>query len=504
MTTPRISVVMNTWNEHPRWLKSAVRSYEAQVGVDVELIISTVRGDKNLDWINATNHTVVMSETPSIYGQINAALEAVTGDWVCYASSNDISEPFKLRMEYEACINNNKQVCYSSFHKCDSNLALLIEKRAVPYDYAAHLKGNFVNDCALVRSDVLKKYAPFRWEQWNNHSFHDLWLRIYEGEGNVFINNPTPTWFYRGHDGQKLQRQRSVALIRANRESRKRMLAWHKNINTNLGTNIDTNLDTTSMSDAVNDTETHFVYVYVSSPSKWVELQTSIQSIKKHFQGKAKFFCVGDPPGLKDVIHIPSPQIKGRGSKPKDAVAKLKVIANCDLINEDFVYCYDDVILLRRINASWFDRIIANEYVKDYTEHWHGAKGVIPDQGWRSLFLKTFAVLTKKNLPVYNYETHLPRRLSKAKITQTLDRFTEAVCADALFNSLYFNLHYEKPDILLKENTRIKAGLHRPFDKPERIIEEIKGRVWMNYSDPALNELFKKTIKNIMRGEIKV
>lgn len=257
------------------------------------------------------------------------------------------------------------------------------------------------------------------------------------------------------------------------------------------------------VSDGINDGVTHFVYVYVSSPARWNELAISIQSIRKHFQGTARFFCVGDPPGVKDVTHIPIPQVKGRGCKPKDALVKLKAITDCPLINDDFIYCYDDVILLRPITPAWFDKTIAVEHVKDYTTHWNAAKGIIPDQGWRSLFMKTFAVLTKKKLPTYGYETHLPRRLSKIKIQKTFDRFGDA-CGECLFSSLYFNLNYDKPDVLLKENTRIKAGMHRAYNNPEKIIAEIKGRVWLNFSDPFLNELAKKIITKITRGEIRV
>ena len=191
------------------------------------------------------------------------------------------------------------------------------------------------------------------------------------------------------------------------------------------------------------------------------ELAISVQSIRKHFKGKAKFFCVGDVPGIKDVVHIPVAQVKGRGCKPKDALVKLKAIADCPLINDDFIYCYDDVILLRDITPEWFDKTISVEHVKDFTTHWNAAKGIIPDQGWRSLFLKTFAVLTKKGLPTYNAETHLPRKMNKVKILQTISRFGDAVCGDSLFSSLYFNLHIGKPDILLRENNRIKCGIHR-------------------------------------------
>lgn len=249
--------------------------------------------------------------------------------------------------------------------------------------------------------------------------------------------------------------------------------------------------------------ETHFVYVYVSSPAKWNELSVSIQSIRQNFRGAFKIFVVGDQPNIKGIIHIPAVQIKGTGSKPKDAARKLRTIIDCPLINDDFVYCYDDVVLLKPISAEWFKKIIAIDHVSDYVAYWGKAKGIIPDKGWRSLFSKTFMLLSKKTLPSYNYETHLPRMLNKAKLIATFAKFGDA-CEDALFNSLYFNLHYKQPDILLKNDQRIKAGCHRAYENPDKLINELRGKVWLNYSDPALNDTFKKTINKFLRGEIKL
>lgn len=511
MTLPKVSVILNTFREKPGWLYTAIQSYRVQRDVTVQIIASCVEGDENIGMIKSMGCEIVLNEEAGIYQQINSAIPYITGDWACYASGNDMACDTKFKDEINHCVAPDQMVCYSNFYKCDVNLRVKSTYQGRPYDYNDHLKGNYVSDCALVRSDVLKKYAPFRTE-WKNHAFYDLWLRIYEGEGDVFVYNPNPTWFYRFHEGSKLKRKNNLKLQNENREIRERMLLWHRD---RFGVLVNAKTDDIIMKrnadalpDAVNNAtnadETHFVYVYVSSPARWNELAISIQSIRKHFQGKAKFFCVGDPPGIKDVIHIPVVQVKGRGCKPKDAVVKLKAIANCPLINEDFVYCYDDIILLRDITPEWFDKVVAVEHVNDYMTHWNAAKGVIPDQGWRSLFMKTFAVLTKKHLTTFNYETHIPRKMCKSKILQTMDRFGETVCGDALFSSLYFNQHNAKPDILLKENNRIKAGLHRAYDNPAKIIEEIKGRTFLNYSDPALNEKFKKIINQIMKGEIKL
>ena len=119
--------------------------------------------------------------------------------------------------------------------------------------------------------------------------------------------------------------------------------------------------------------------------------------------------------------------------------------------------------------------------------------------------MNTFATLVKKGLPTFNYETHIARRFNKAKIRETFARFGEETVEKCLFSSLYYNQHFEKPDVMLKTNGfNIKAGIHRAYDNPDKLIGEIKGKVFLNYSDPAVNELFKRTVTKIMKGDIKV
>lgn len=518
---------MNTWNEDPRWLKAAVFSYQNQQGVELELIISTVFGDKNTDFINSTGAKVVFSYKPDVYGQINLALKEITGDWFCYASSNDIAEPFKLRQEYERCIKDNKLVCYSQFNKTDERLRPISTVQARPYNYDLHLTGNFVNDCALVHTSLIKKYGPFRCNKWGNHSYHDFWLRIYEGEGDVFTANPNTTWHYRKHSGLREKRQKDYYAVKDNEKLRKRMIQWHKqsslgsvferitadepdaavpnlvNIRDKMDNDIDTMSGSEGINEGVNDGITDFVYVWIAQPAKWQELAFSIKSIRSHFLGRCRIFVVGDNPGLTSVIHIPADKQKGRA---KDICNKLQVITNTPAISDDFIYCYDDQILLKDINREWFNKVIANDHVRDHTTYFKGARGTTPSPSWQSLFRFTFALLTKHRLPTYNYETHLPRMMNKGKIRQAFVKFGRSNIEQSLFNSLYFNLHYEKPDVLIKSpaGAHIKAGIHRSFSVPEKLIAELKGKTWLNYNDSGLTDAFKKVIQRIMKKDVKL
>lgn len=516
---------MNSYNENPSWLKSAILSYKTQQDVNVELILSMVKGDSNISLAEKIGGCkVILNDKPGIYSQLNEAVKHMTGDFVCYASSNDTAPPTKLVTEYSLLKKTGRAVCYSAFNVTDQNGRITgIRQFPKTYDINEHLKGNFISDCALVRSDIFSKYIPFD-EQWGNHAYYDLWLRIYAGEGNVFVYNPTPTWNYRKHKGMRRDRNKDQQKVLHNQQLRVRLQQHHKSslfdkkLDNSVPKIVDiwdkseceicplytTNKpDMNEISDNNKDTVSfvcHIVYVYVKSPAKWMEMQTSVKSVRTHFKSPHKIFVVGDNPGIPGVIHLPIMQIRGANSKPKDALKKLLFISLNPQINEKFLYFYDDIVLLRDVTWEWFEqKIIANDHVKDPATYFSKpTRGVSPVGAWRHMFDRTFAFLQKKGLPTYNYETHLPRIFEKSKIQETYRRFG-ALTENGLFSSLYFNLHYTQPNILLNANPMIKAGIHRPYDKPERLEADVKGRIFLNYNDVGLNDLLKKYITNHLK-----
>jgi hypothetical protein len=133
---------------------------------------------------------------------------------------------FKLKIESELLKKYNKKVCYSSFYRTDITGVRSI-KNFHDYDYKKHLVGNFVSDCAMVEIETFLKYTPFKVE-YGNHSYHDLWLRIYKGEGNVFIYNPIATWEYVvTENSSHYKRSKDLKKHRENEDSRKKMLNNH-------------------------------------------------------------------------------------------------------------------------------------------------------------------------------------------------------------------------------------------------------------------------------------
>lgn len=219
----KVSVIMNTLNEDINYLNLAIQSYLDQRGVLIELIISTVEGDKNLPHLKMREQndqrikliTMPRSQHPSSKGikspkgsflQLNNALPHMTGDFFCFASSNDVALPFKCLLETRMCNDNNKDVCYSAYNYCDVNGKFTGRQLFHDYDYDKHKQGNFVADCAMIRKNIVEGFLPFNVDL-NNYAYWDLWFRVYKSIGDVFIYNPKPTWNYR-QDSQSMHVKR--------------------------------------------------------------------------------------------------------------------------------------------------------------------------------------------------------------------------------------------------------------------------------------------------------
>lgn len=217
---------MNTYKDRPDHLKKAIEGYQNQK-IPCELIVSTMRGDPAIDTAKKMNvEKIVLNEKPGICGQINKVLEYAEKNWFCVASGNDFAMPNKLIDEHSLLFKNKKKVCYSAFYTGNKNLKITGTNRFHKYDYNKHKIGNFIIDNAMVRMDLLKKY-PLR-EEVGNYLFWDFWLRIYEGEGNVFLYNDVPNFIYRLDGlGRHFRKKKDKNLWNLDEKNKAYMLSLH-------------------------------------------------------------------------------------------------------------------------------------------------------------------------------------------------------------------------------------------------------------------------------------
>lgn len=227
------SVIINTYNGNQSWLIDAVDSYLNQKNVDIQLIVSTVEKDPSLITLKGYSDKIdfCISDYPNIYYQTNNGLKLVKKEWFAGAAGDDIANNDKIYEEIEVCLANNKKICSSGFTITDENLKAIVKRgKQREYSLEQHLKGNFVSDCSLIHSSLLKDYGPFDLNC-GNHAFWDFWIRIAKDHPEYFIFDEKSRWLYRQHsNAQHIKRSKNKRKIIKNEAEHKAMLNKHIDI----------------------------------------------------------------------------------------------------------------------------------------------------------------------------------------------------------------------------------------------------------------------------------
>ena len=224
----RASIVINTFGGNQKHLVEAVESCLNQKSVDIQLIVSTVTGDKSIKTLRRHNVELMINDRPSIYYQLNNALKKVKHEWWSYISGNDIMLPHKMSQEISLCIKKNKKICYSDYNVMNHDMSKHIKTNSFfDYSFQKQLEGNFVNDAATVHKDVLDKYGPLS-EEFDNLGYWDFWLRIGKKHPEYFIYNPSPVFNYRlSNESRHVKRKKDPVWRAREMKERRKMLIRH-------------------------------------------------------------------------------------------------------------------------------------------------------------------------------------------------------------------------------------------------------------------------------------
>ena len=219
-----------------------------------------------------------------------------------------------------------------------------------------------------------------------------------------------------------------------------------------------------------------FVWPYAKKLSYWHkagvfnELEYSIRSVRKNFQGDVRCFVIGDDPGL-DVIHLEAPPLVEKDTvtrqpRHQDQINKLEVLFNSE-INEEFVYIYDDVFIMQSTTEEEI-RVSYGRAEVDYPEEYIKTRdGTTPYKRlWTDTYnyIKTYRDI--KGLKTYDWATHLPRLLEKSKLKWVIDKLNLRK-VPKLVTSVY-TAHFIDESLVMPHGLQADLWTHRPgmdFDK---------------------------------------
>lgn len=227
-----------------------------------------------------------------------------------------------------------------------------------------------------------------------------------------------------------------------------------------------------------------FVWFYAKKFSAWHlghqfnELDYSIRSVRKNYQGDVRCFVVGDDPGL-DVIHIPSPlveidEVSGQ-PRQKDHINKYQVVLDSE-VKEEFVLIWDDVFILKPTSRSQIATVYGRCEVTNPYEYIKTRCGGTPYKRlWLDTYTHILAHRRSKGLKTYDWETHLPRFMEKSKVKW-------------LINTLY-----------LKDIPKLLTGLYQAYFSDETLIwtEGLQSDIYTHNPKMDFDKEFSRHYMNI-------
>jgi len=222
--------------------------------------------------------------------------------------------------------------------------------------------------------------------------------------------------------------------------------------------------------------KTDVVIPFVLGPNNSVELRYALRSIDQNLKGDKVIWLYGEKPDwVKDVRFVPMK----REPKPMyvkffDQLRKIEMASRNPEIGYRFVYTYDDVYFLKPLTV---DVLRQPRALEDMSKIRHWFKKTDAGGNWVSCMKQTLFRLKDEGLPVFNYETHLPRVYNKEKALAILEKYESHTYAFQ-FATMYFN-NYETNPELLSANKFFKLGIYRPVGF-SRLLEQAEQSEVMN------------------------
>lgn len=210
-----------------------------------------------------------------------------------------------------------------------------------------------------------------------------------------------------------------------------------------------------TMGDAIMKTDV--VIPFVEGPGDSIELRMALRSIERNVAGNVVVWLIGQAPGwVQNVRHV----VMKRETRPRyqkffDLNRKIHWVSSNEEIEQRFIYTYDDVYFLNPVGLEYLRQPRAG-YDTSGNDAWMTKNDA--DVRWKECMRQTLDALKRENLPLYNYETHMPRVYNKEKALALLEKYDYRNFAFQ-FATMYFNNYCTDPVILKNEGDFKLAAL---------------------------------------------
>lgn len=186
------------------------------------------------------------------------------------------------------------------------------------------------------------------------------------------------------------------------------------------------------------------------------ELKFAIRSFVKHTKFD-RIFVMGDKPEwLQNVVHIPFKDLAGFENKEANIKNKILEVCKTD-ISDPFIFANDDIFICRDIDLE----TLPFYYDKELTFKQGEVKN------YRRSVNNTYTYLKEKNLPVLNYDIHIPIKYHKGAFQYLMNKISWRVPYGYIIKSLYCN----SMNIEGVKHADFKISGQTPFHRLRKMFE---------------------------------
>jgi len=279
---------------------------------------------------------------------------------------------------------------------------------------------------------------------------------------------------------------------------------------TNLINNTDWTIQKYFRNQSINQKDENcidVVYPYVVSRND--EIIYSIRSLEENLKVPFRVVVIGAPPeklNLSRVLHIPYEKKIGFDYENNtDTTGKMAAICNNPDISENFLWIADDVYLANPVYPEDYSTIV---HMGTFDPSF--ANNITSGGKWRQSLMNSVDALTKKNLPVFNFESHTPRLINKEKMRKIIEEFNPSGKRMQQF-TLYYNRFPPESMIKYSKELSIKAGFYgiennMSFNSnipANRLIEIFKNHTYINHNDTGYTASLREAIQRYFPNKSK-
>jgi hypothetical protein len=254
---------------------------------------------------------------------------------------------------------------------------------------------------------------------------------------------------------------------------------------------------------------TDVVIPLVPGTNDCMELRLALRSIEKNMNSDVAIWIYGyAPPWIRNVNIVRTDRIHyPRFVTFRDTRRKIELAAGNDAIGPRFIYTYDDIYFMKPITIDELRKPIAKCNAASGNQ-WHAGTGA--SRNWMDCMRGTLEALHRENLPMWSYETHLPRVYNREKVKALAGKpllrgnsEPEAV----QYATWYYNHYLIDPVVVDSlKNYKLISG----FDVPvSSLINDVKTHAILNANKyrvdviKLLQDIFPLKSKYESDGEVK-